>query len=100
MDRSRDRQFIRCLAGLDFCIGQQRVVQKRRCLVGERVEHLVIDFAQTASSDLAVEIEHAKQPIRFGGRDVLAQRDAVDAANRVGQQHLPSLTRCRRPVCR
>src|SRR5579863_2722136 len=89
MDRSGDGQLLGGLASLLFCFCQQRIVEQGGSLVGKRVEHLVVDLAQ-AAANLAVEIKHAQQAVRLSRRNMLAQRNAVDAANGVGQHACPS----------
>ena len=90
VDGSSDCKLFFSLTGFLLCVGEKGIVKERGGLVGEGVEHLMVDFAEVAAADLAVEIEEAQEAIWLGGGDVPAQRDAIDAADGVGHHACPA----------
>ena len=90
VDLGRDRKLLTRLARLVLFLGQQRVVQQRRGLRRNRIQQLMVDFAEIAGAYLAVEIEQPQQLVGPGRRHALAQRNAINRPDAVHQHALPA----------
>ena len=79
MNACGNGKFFSSVAGLQFRVGKQRVMEQGRCFSGYRIQHLMVNFAEAAGANLAVEIEKAEKAVWFSRGDVFSQGDAIDA---------------------
>jgi len=89
LDLRRDGKFLARPPGLAFSLREQRVMQQGGGLSRNRIQQLVVHFAQVAGANLAVQIKQTEKGTLAASHVPLAKRNAIHAADAVRYDAVP-----------